>query len=69
MYSDQHASNLAMQIVLWLFEEGDLDRGIWSAGMVVGLIDDIPTCEELIERIVADAEQIIKERLQELASA
>ena len=38
--------------------DGDLDRGIWSAGMVVGLIDDIPTCEELIERIVGEAESI-----------
>ncbi len=46
-----------------LFEEGDLDRGIWSAGMVVGLIDDIPSCEELISRIVAEAESIINERL------
>ena len=52
-----------------LFEDGDLDRGIWSAGMVVGLIDDIPSCEELIERIVAEAESIINERLHELASA
>lgn len=51
-----------------LFENGDLDRGIWSAGMVVGLIDDIPSCEELIERIVGDAEAIIKERLQQMAS-
>ena len=46
-----------------LFEQGDLDRGIWSAGMVVGLIDDIPSCEELIARMVADAEAIISERL------
>ncbi|MDA0929554.1 MAG: nitronate monooxygenase family protein [Proteobacteria bacterium] len=52
-----------------LFEDGDLDRGIWSAGMVVGLIDDIPSCQELIERIVAEAEQIIKERLNQIASA
>ncbi|MEQ8315448.1 MAG: nitronate monooxygenase family protein [Gammaproteobacteria bacterium] len=52
-----------------LFEQGDLDRGIWSAGMVVGLIDDIPSCQELIERIVAEAESIINERLHELASA
>ncbi len=52
-----------------LFEEGDLDRGIWSAGMIVGLIDDIPTCEELINRIVAEADDIINERLQQLATA
>ena len=52
-----------------LFEDGDLDRGIWSAGMVVGLIDDIPSCQELIERIVNEAEQVIKERLNQLVSA
>jgi nitronate monooxygenase len=52
-----------------LFEDGDLDKGIWSAGMVVGLIDDIPSCEELIMRIVDEAEAIIHERLAKLASA
>lgn len=52
-----------------LFEDGDLDHGIWSAGMVVGLIDDIPSCSELIERIVADAEAIIEQRLAQLVSA
>lgn len=52
-----------------LFEDGDLDHGIWSAGMVVGLIDDIPSCKELIERIVADAENIIQQRLAQIVSA
>jgi nitronate monooxygenase len=47
-----------------LLENGELDQGIWSAGMVVGLIDDIPACEELIQRIVKDAEAIINDRLQ-----
>ncbi|MYI02360.1 MAG: nitronate monooxygenase, partial [Gammaproteobacteria bacterium] len=46
-----------------VYSQGDLDHGIWSAGMVVGLIDDVPTCEELIGRIVEDAEKIIEERL------
>ncbi len=49
-----------------LFNDGDLDKGIWSAGMVVGLIDDIPSCEELITRIVREAEAIIKFRLQQM---
>ena len=44
-------------------EEGDADDGIWSAGMIQGLIHDIPSVEELIDRIVADAEEIIKKRL------
>jgi nitronate monooxygenase len=42
---------------------GDNDAGIWSAGQIQGLIHDIPSCEELIHRIVRDAEQIIAERL------
>jgi nitronate monooxygenase len=44
-------------------DNGDLDHGIWSAGMVQGLIHDIPTCRELIERIVGEAEAIIHKRL------
>lgn len=44
-------------------ERGDTDDGIWSAGMVQGLIDDVPTVKELIDRIVAEAEAIIDERL------
>ena len=46
--------------------EGDTDGGIWSAGMIQGLIHDIPTVEELIDRIVADAEKIIKGRLESM---
>ena len=49
-----------------LFNDGDLDKGIWSAGMVVGLIDDIPTCAELISRIVREAEHIISDRLERM---
>jgi nitronate monooxygenase len=44
-------------------EEGNADDGIWSAGMIQGLIHDIPSVEDLIDRIVADAEEIIKKRL------
>ena len=46
-----------------LFDGGDLDKGIWSAGMIVGLIEDNPSCEDLISRIVAEAEDIISNRL------
>ena len=52
-----------------LFDGGDLDKGIWSAGMVVGLIDDNPSCEELVARIVAEAEDILSNRLREMISA
>ena len=47
-------------------ESGDTDGGIWSAGMVQGLIDDVPTVKQLIERIVADAEDIIDQRLRSM---
>jgi nitronate monooxygenase len=43
--------------------EGDTEAGIWSAGMVTGLIHDIPTCRELVERIVSEAAKIISGRL------
>ncbi|MFB9267978.1 NAD(P)H-dependent flavin oxidoreductase [Bradyrhizobium erythrophlei] len=43
--------------------DGDMDAGAWSCGMVVGLINDVPTVKELIDRIMADAEAIIRQRL------
>ena len=43
--------------------DGDMDAGAWSCGMVAGLIRDIPTVKELIDRIMADAERIIRQRL------
>jgi nitronate monooxygenase len=46
-----------------LLRTGDLSKGVFWAGMVQGLIHDIPTCQELISRIVADAESIISSRL------
>jgi len=46
-----------------VYEAGDPDYGIWSAGQVQGLIHDIPTCAELIHRIVREAEEIITARL------
>jgi nitronate monooxygenase len=49
-----------------VYELGDPDHGIWSAGMVQGLIHDVPSCAELISRIVAEAEGIIKARLDRM---
>ncbi len=43
--------------------DGDLDAGVWSCGMVAGLIHDIPTCQQLIDRIMGEADQLIRERL------
>ncbi len=51
-----------------VYEEGDIDLGIWSAGMVVGLIHDVPTCQELVSRIVAEAEAIIRGRLAKMVA-
>jgi nitronate monooxygenase len=46
---------------------GDLEGGIWSAGMITGLIQDIPTVEELITRITADAEEIMQTKMKLIA--
>lgn len=43
--------------------DGDMDAGAWSCGMVAGLIDDIPTCQELIDRIITEADALIGQRL------
>ena len=51
-----------------IMQEGTMDAGAWSCGMVAGLIHDIPTCKELVERIVADAEEIIKSRLSQFVA-
>ena len=49
--------------------EGDMDAGAWSCGMVAGLIHDIPTVKELVDRIMEEAEDLIKQRLEGLLSA
>ncbi len=48
--------------------EGDMDAGAWSCGMVVGLIHDIPSCRDLVERIMAEADEIISVRLKRYLS-
>ena len=47
-----------------VFEVGDLEAGIWSAGISVARVKDIPTCEEMVSRLVSEAEDIINNRLQ-----
>lgn len=49
-----------------VFEDGDIEAGQWTVGMVQGLITDVPTCDELITRIIRDAEQIITGRLTDM---
>ena len=46
-----------------ILQDGDMDAGAWSCGMVAGLISDIPSCQDLISRIMSDAKDIIRERL------
>ena len=49
-----------------IMQEGDMDRGAWSCGMVAGLVNDIPTVAELIDRIMREADDLINERLARL---
>jgi len=49
--------------------EGEMDAGAWSCGMVVGLIKDVPTVRELIDRIMEEAHQLITRRLGGLLHA
>ena len=51
-----------------IMQEGTMDAGAWSCGMVAGLIHDVPSCKELVERIVSDAEEIIKSRLSQFVA-
>jgi nitronate monooxygenase len=47
-----------------VYSTGDADFGVWSAGLVQGLIDDVPTCQALVQRIVEQARQLIDQRLK-----
>ena len=52
-----------------IMKDGDMDAGGWSCGMVAGLIHDVPTCQELMDRIMGEAEEIIAKRLQTFRAA
>ena len=47
-----------------IMQNGEMDAGAWSCGMVVGLIHDIPTCQALIDTIMSEAKEIIRGRLE-----
>ncbi len=49
--------------------KGEMDTGAWSCGLVAGLIHDIPTCKELIDGIMEEAEVLIRQRLEGLLAA
>ncbi|MBR9911388.1 MAG: nitronate monooxygenase [Gammaproteobacteria bacterium] len=46
-----------------VFLEGEVNTGAWSCGLVAGLINDLPTCQQLIDHIMSDAENLIRKRL------
>jgi len=52
-----------------IMQEGTMDAGAWSCGMVAGLIHDIPTVQALIDRIMAEADDIIRRRLAGFVNA
>jgi nitronate monooxygenase len=52
-----------------IMKDGTMDAGAWSCGMVAGLIHDVPTVKELIDRIMREAESIIAQRLRNMLAA
>jgi len=52
-----------------VLQEGQMDAGAWSCGMVAGLIHDIPSVAELIDRIMTEAEALIRARLEGMLAA
>ena len=49
-----------------IMQKGEMDAGAWSCGMVAGLINDVPTVQELIDRIMTEADSLINQRLANL---
>ncbi|HKP61506.1 MAG TPA: nitronate monooxygenase family protein [Polyangiales bacterium] len=52
-----------------IMQRGEMGAGAWSCGMVAGLIQDVPTCKELIDRIMAQAQELIRGRLSQLSAS
>jgi NADH:quinone reductase (non-electrogenic) len=44
-------------------KQGNVDNGIWTAGQVIGLINDIPTCEALLDTMMSEAEEILRKNI------
>jgi nitronate monooxygenase len=49
-----------------MLEDGQMDKGVLSAGQSMGLVRDIPTCQELFDRIMAEAQDIIREKFAQV---
>ncbi len=52
-----------------MLEQGQMDKGILAAGQTMGFVRDIPTCRELLDRIMTDAEQIIRDKFTQVVSS
>ena len=52
-----------------IMQKGEMEAGVWSCGMVAGLIHDVPSVKELIDRIMRDADAIIRQRLSGMLGA
>jgi NADH:quinone reductase (non-electrogenic) len=52
-----------------IMQKGEMEAGVWSCGMVAGLIHDVPSVKELIDRIMAEADAIIRQRLTSMVDA
>mmetsp|Transcript_23847 Transcript_23847/g.66781 ORF Transcript_23847/g.66781 Transcript_23847/m.66781 type:complete len:99 (+) Transcript_23847:133-429(+) len=50
-------------------ETGNRDDSVWSAGQVMGLIEDVPSCEHLLQRMVDEAATVIEDRLQPMVKS
>jgi nitronate monooxygenase len=48
--------------------DGEMEAGVWSCGMVAGLINDVPSCQELIDTIMSEADALINQRLRGMAN-
>jgi len=49
--------------------DGEMEAGVWSCGMVAGLINDVPSCKELIDTIMSEADALINQRLSGMANS
>lgn len=52
-----------------IMQDGTMQAGAWSCGMVAGLVYDIPSVQELVDRIMSEAEALISERLARFSAA
>ena len=52
-----------------IMQDGTMEAGAWSCGMVAGLVYDIPTVQGLVDRIMSEADALISQRLAQFSAA